>query len=50
MVWLVDPETRSLELHQADAAPQTLSGDEVIEGGATLPGFRAAVNKLFPDL
>ncbi len=50
MVWLVDPEARSLELHRADAAPQTLSGDEVIEGGATLPGFRAAVNKLFPDL
>ena len=50
MVWLVDPETRSLELHRADAAPQTLSGDDVIEGGATLPGFRVAASEFFPDL
>ena len=49
MVWLVDPEARSLELHQPDAAPQKLTGDDVIEGGATLPGFRAAVRDFFPD-
>ena len=48
LVWLVDPETRTVELHRADAAPQTLSGDEVIEGGATLPGFRVAASELFP--
>ncbi len=48
MVWLVDPETRTVELHRADAAPQTLSGDDVIEGGATLPGFRVAASELFP--
>ncbi len=49
MVWLVDPEARSLELHLPDAVPQTLIGDDVIEGGATLPGFRATVNDLFPE-
>ena len=49
MVWLVDPEAHSLELHQANAAPRLLVGDDVIEGGATLPGFRAAVSDLFPD-
>ena len=48
MVWLVDPETRTVELHRADAAPQTLSGAELIEGGATLPGFRVAASELFP--
>ena len=49
MVWLVDPEARSLELHLPGEAPQMLAGDEVIEGGATLPGFRAAVRDFFPD-
>ena len=49
MVWLVDPDARSLELHLPDAAPQMLAGDDVIEGGATLPGFRAAVGDFFPD-
>ena len=48
MVWLVDPETRTVELHRADAAPQTLSGADLIEGGATLPGFRVAASELFP--
>ena len=49
MVWLVDPETRTVELHRADAAPQTLTGAELIEGGAALPGFRVAASELFPD-
>ena len=49
MVWLVDPEARSLEMHLPDAAPQMLAGDDLVEGGATLPGFRAAVRDFFPD-
>ena len=48
MVWLVYPETRSLELHRAGEGAQTLSGGDVLEGGATLPGFRADVSELFP--
>ena len=50
MVWLIDPRQQTVELHRADAAPQTISGDEVIEGGATLPGFRVAASEFFPDL
>ena len=49
MVWLVDTDARSLELHRADAPPQTLRGDDLIDGGATLPGFRLPVSDLFPD-
>ena len=48
MVWLVYPETRSVELYCADADMQTLSGDDVIEGGATLPGFQVNVSEIFP--
>ena len=48
-VWLVDPATRTLELHRPGEAPQTLTGDDVIEGGEVLPGFRARVSELFPE-
>ena len=47
MVWLVYPETRRIELYRADTAMQTLSGDDVIEGGTTLPGLRVAVSEIF---
>ena len=49
MVWLVYPETRSLELYRAGEAAQTLSGEDVLEGGATLPGFRVRVDEVFPS-
>ena len=49
MVWLIDTDERSLELHVPDAAPQTLRGDDLIDGGAVLPGFRLSVSDLFPD-
>lgn len=48
MVWLVDTDARSVEIHRADAQPQRLAGAEVIEGGATLPGFHVTVSDLFP--
>ena len=48
MVWLVYPESRSLELHRAGEAMQPLAGEDVIEGGATLPSFRKGVSELFP--
>ncbi len=48
MVWLVYPESRSLEICRPDEELQTLSGADLVEGGATLPGFRASVNTLFP--
>ncbi|MCY4525824.1 MAG: Uma2 family endonuclease [Anaerolineaceae bacterium] len=48
MVWLVDMDERALEIHRAGDAPQTLTGDAVIEGGALLPGFRVSVLDLFP--
>ena len=48
MVWLVYPESRTLELYRAGQEMQTLAGEAIIEGGATLPGFRAAVSDVFP--
>ena len=48
MVWLIETDARSLELHVRNAAPQTLRGDEVIDGGEVLPGFGLPVSDLFP--
>ncbi len=49
MVWLIDTDARSLELHVRDAAPQTLRADEFIDGGEVLPGFGLPVSDLFPE-
>ena len=48
MVWLVYPESRTVELYHTGEAMQALSGDAIIEGGATLPGLRVAVSEIFP--
>lgn len=49
MVWLVDTDARSVEIHRPGAQPQCLAGPELIEGGDALPGFQVAVSELFPD-
>ena len=49
MVWLLDTDERSLELHRPGASPQTLRGAELVDGGEVLPGFRLPVSDLFPD-
>lgn len=48
LVWLVDTDEGSVEIHRADAAPQLLCGDELIEDLEAMPGFRVAVRALFP--
>ena len=48
MVWLVDTDEREVEIHRVDAASQTLRSDDIIEGGALLPGFRLRVRDIFP--
>ena len=48
MVWLVDTDERRLEIHQAGEPARTLGGEDVIEGGALLPGFSLRVQELFP--
>ena len=49
MVWLVDTDARSVEIHRPGETPQRLAGAERIEGGDALPGFQVMVSDLFPD-
>ena len=48
MVWLVDTDERQVEIQRAGEAPRTLHSDDLIEGGALLPGFRLRVRDIFP--
>lgn len=47
MVLLVYPEKRIVEVYQPDADIQILQIDDVIDGGAVLPGFRLPLRELF---
>ncbi len=48
MVWLVDTDERAVEIRRASEPVQTLHSDDIIDGGALLPGFRVSVRELFP--
>ena len=48
MVWLVDTDARSVEIHRPGEAPQHFVGADLIEGGDALPGFQVMVSDLFP--
>ena len=47
LVWIVHPETRTVEVHTRDGAA-TLEGDDALSGGDVLPGFEIPVRKIFP--
>ena len=49
MVWLLYPRTQTLAIHVSGAPPRTLRGDDLIEGGEALPGFRVRVSEIFSD-
>lgn len=47
-VLLVDPPTRSVELHRPGQPPLQLGPDEQLDLDPALPGFRVRVDALFP--
>lgn len=47
LVWVVYPDTRVVETHQADSPVVTLSEDDTLDGGAVLPGFTCPVRDIF---
>lgn len=49
VVWVVDPQTRSIEVYQRGSdTTRTLRETDTLDGGALLPGFAVPVTKLFP--
>ena len=50
VVWEVDTDARTITVHRPRALPQVLRGDDVLDGGDVLPGFRIATAEVFADL
>ena len=47
LVWIVYPETHTVEVHTQSGAT-TLEDDESVSGGDVLPGFEIPVREIFP--
>ncbi|GBD36014.1 hypothetical protein HRbin36_01131 [bacterium HR36] len=47
MVWVVDPEDRTVGVYRRGREPQVLGEGEVLSGEEVLPGFSVAVAELF---
>jgi len=46
-VWVVDPSSRTVTVHQRDCIPETLLETDVLDGGSAVPGFRLPVRAIF---
>ena len=47
LVWVVDPDTRSVTAYRSQQDVQLLAQTDVLDGADVLPGFRHEVSKVF---
>lgn len=47
LVWVLDPEVRTVAIHALGLPPRTLRDGDDLDGGDVLPDFRVAVGELF---
>ena len=47
LVWVVHPETLTVDVHRPDRAVVTLGADDALDGMDVLPGFDCAVSAVF---
>jgi Uma2 family endonuclease len=50
LVWYVDPLKRQVEVFTSPEKSRILGENEVLDGGAVLPGFELSLKELFADL
>lgn len=50
LVWLVNPELRTVRIHRPDGTSHTLEGDADITGESVLPMFKCSIAKFFPAI
>lgn len=48
LVWVVFPESRTVEVHSASGPPALLGEQDNLDGEEVLPGFACAVKDIFP--
>lgn len=47
LVWVVDPHTRSVQVHRADGSTEELHENQELSGEDIVPGFRLLIGELF---
>lgn len=47
LVWVVDPNTRSVQVHRADRSTNKLHENQELNGEEIVPGFRLLIGELF---
>jgi Uma2 family endonuclease len=47
VVWLVDPESRTVRVYRPNQPTINLAADDEINGGDELPGFRCSLREFF---
>ena len=47
LVWVVHPDTRTVDAHQQGRPASTLTGDDELDGMDVLPGFSSPVRAVF---
>jgi Uma2 family endonuclease len=47
-VWIIDPRSKVAWIHRPDGSARLIRGEQELEGGDVLPGFRCRVADLFP--
>jgi Uma2 family endonuclease len=47
LVWLIDPEDRSITVYRSDMGPVRVEGDQELDGANVLRGFRCSAAELF---
>ena len=47
LVWVVDPDTRTIDVHHSDRPTTTLTDDATLDGAEVLPGFTCALAEIF---
>ena len=50
LVWLIDPEDRTVTVVTSLAGSTTLADGDVLDGGDVLPGFRVGVREILPPV
>jgi Uma2 family endonuclease len=50
LVWIIEPESRTLRVQRGDGSGSLLKGDAVISGESVLPGFEIRLRLIFPPV
>ncbi len=50
LVWVVYPDERFVDVYRPDGTVATLEGEDTLDGGEALPGFRVTVGEVFARL